>query len=79
MEDLNGDDTSRPYNLYTNEAGGFGLPVTPGAYRLSVNADGYEMVEDVSIEVGEENRMVQFGVQPVSEEGDVSEAGANAE
>ncbi|HPQ43691.1 MAG TPA: CAP domain-containing protein [Syntrophales bacterium] len=79
VEDLSGDDTSRPYNLYTGEAGGFGLPVTPGAYRISVKADGYEMVEDVNIEVGEENRMIQFGVQPLSEEDDVSETGANAE
>ena len=79
VEDLNGDDTSRRFNLYTNEAGGFGLPVVPGQYRISVKADGYETVEDVDIEVGEENRMLQFGIKPVPEEADVSEAGTDVE
>ena len=68
VEGLSGDGTSCLYNLDSNEAGGFDLPVVPGEYRISVVADGYEMTRH--IEVGEENRAVWFSVPLPPEEPD---------
>ncbi|MDD5724329.1 MAG: CAP domain-containing protein, partial [Syntrophales bacterium] len=62
VEGLSGDNTSRRFTLYANEAGGFSLPALPGEYRISVTADGYQAVEAVDIEVGEENEAILLGV-----------------
>lgn len=68
IESLSEDDTSRRFDVYSNEAGGFGLPAVPGEYRISVVVDDHEMIED--IEVGEENRAIMFSVCSGSEEND---------
>lgn len=52
IEELSGDEVSSLSIIYTNEAGGFGIPAVPGEYRISVTADGYEMTK--YIEIGEE-------------------------
>ena len=68
VEGLSGDDTSCLFKLYSNEAGGFGLTVGPGEYRISVVIEDHEMTEH--IEVGEENRAVVFSVPLPPEEPD---------
>lgn len=68
VEGLSGDDASCLFKLHTNEAGGFGLPVVPGEYRISVVIYDHEIVEH--IEVGDQNRAVWISVPLPPEEPD---------
>ncbi|MEA2015069.1 MAG: CAP domain-containing protein [Thermodesulfobacteriota bacterium] len=68
MQRTGRDDTSSLFKLYSNEAGGFGLTVGPGEYRISVVIEDHEMTE--YIEVGEENRAVWFSVPLPAKEPD---------
>jgi len=72
IELVSGDDISSVVSVYSSQVGSFIFPAVPGEYRITVDADGYEIVRD--IEIGEEENIdLVFSIPLPNEESDTSE------
>jgi len=72
IELVSGDDMSRVVSLYSSQVGSFIFPAVAGEYRVTVDADGYEIVRD--IEIGEEENIdLVLSIPLFNEESDQSE------